>query len=140
MQKRSTQQWKVKAGAFLKRTVQYHQQEVLECNVGHWFWQITIFSWCTNLDQKFPCADGLNRLPVEHYFTLLPCPEEVVLSISAVDLTPVASKTVAFYMSRDPVLLQVRKWILQKWPIKGSDFQPYTTRKDELSEQFGCVL
>ena len=27
------------------------------------------------------------------------------------------------------------------WPEKRSlDFQPYTTRKDELSEQLGCVL
>ena len=51
------------------------------------------------------------------------------------------SKTVAFYTSRDPVLSQVRKWILHGWPEKRSlDFQLYTTRKDELSEQLGCVL
>ena len=61
--------------------------------------------------------------------------------MSAFDLTPVTSKTVAFYTSRDPVLSQVRKWILHGWPEKRSlDFQPYTTRKDELSEQLGCVL
>ena len=71
----------------------------------------------------------------------LPCPEEVVLSMSALDLTPVTSKTVAFYTSRDPILSQVRKWILHGWPKKRSlDFQPYTTRKDELSEQLDCVL
>ena len=60
--------------------------------------------------------------------------------MSALDLTPVMSKTVAFYTSRDIMLLQVCQWILQGWPSKGSpDFQPYTTRKDELSEQLGCV-
>ena len=51
------------------------------------------------------------------------------------------SKTVAFYTSRDPMLSQVHKWILHGWPEKRFlDFQPYTTRKDELSEQLGCVL
>ena len=35
----------------------------------------------------------------------------------------------------------MRKWLLYGWPEKSSlDFQPYTTRKDELSEQLGCVL
>ena len=39
------------------------------------------------------------------------------------------------------MLSQVRKWILHGWPEKRSlHFQPYTTRKDELSEQLGCVL
>ena len=61
--------------------------------------------------------------------------------MSALDLTPVTSKTVAFYTARDPVLSQVCKWILQGGPSKGSsDFQPYTTRKDELLEYMSCVL
>ena len=39
------------------------------------------------------------------------------------------------------MLSKVRKWILHGWPGKRSlGFQPYTTRKDELSEQLGCVL
>ena len=67
---------------------------------------------------KFPNADGLSQLPMEDYVTPLPCPEEVVLSISALDLTPVTSKTIAFYTSRDPVQSQVRKWILHGWPEK----------------------
>ena len=45
---------------------------------------------------KISYADGLNRLPIEDYVTPLPCPEEVVLSMSALDLTPVTTKTVAF--------------------------------------------
>ena len=90
---------------------------------------------------KISNAEGLSRLPIEDYVTPLPCPEEVVLTMSALDLTPVTSKTVAFYTSRNSVLSQVRKWILHGWPEKRSlDFQPYTTRKDELSEQQCCVL
>ena len=61
---------------------------------------------------KISNANGLSRLPIEDYVTPLPCPEEVVLSMSALDLTPVTSKTVAF-SHQDPVLSQVRKWILQ---------------------------
>ena len=45
---------------------------------------------------KISNADGSSRLPVEDYFTPLLSPEEVVLFISALDLTPVTSKTVAF--------------------------------------------
>ena len=58
---------------------------------------------------KISNADWLSRLPVEGYFTPLPCPEEVVLSMSALNLTSVTSQTVAFYTSKDPVLSQVRK-------------------------------
>ena len=90
---------------------------------------------------KISNANGLSWLPIEDYVTPLPCPEEVVLSMSALDLTPVTSKTVAFYTSRDPMFSQVRKCILHGWPEKRFlDFQPYTTRKDELLEQLGCVL
>ena len=84
---------------------------------------------------KISNADGPSWLPIEDYVMPLLCLEEVVLSMSALDLTPVMSKTVAFYTSRDPVLSQLHKWILHEWPEKRSlDFQPYTTRKNELSE------
>ena len=66
---------------------------------------------------KISNADGLSRLPIEDYVTPLPCLGEVVLFMTALDLTPVTS-TVAFYTSRDPVLSQVRKWILHGWPEK----------------------
>ena len=52
---------------------------------------------------KISNTDGLSQLPVEDNFTPLPCLEEVVLSMPALDLTPVISKTFAFYTSRDPV-------------------------------------
>ena len=56
-------------------------------------------------------TDGLSRLPVKDYITPLLCPEKEVLSISALALIPVTSKTVAFYSARDSVLSQVRKSI-----------------------------
>ena len=65
---------------------------------------------------KISNADGFSRLPIEDYVTSLPVPEEVVLSRSTLHLTPVTSKPIAFYTSRDPVLSQVRKWILHGWP------------------------
>ena len=118
---------------FLKRIVQYQR------------WAFVLASYhyqqVYKPGSKISNADGLSRLPIEDYVMPLPCPEKVVLSMSALDLTPVTSRTVAFYTSRDPVLSQVRKWILHGWPEKLSlDFQPYTTRKDELLEQLGCVL
>ena len=67
---------------------------------------------------KISNANGLSRQPIEDYVTPLTCLEEVVLSMSVFDLTPVTSKTVAFYTSRDPVLSQVCKWILHGWPEK----------------------
>ena len=73
-------------------------------------------SLSTKPGSKISNTDGLSRLPIEDYVMPLPCPKEVVLSMSALDLTPVTSKTVAFYTSRSPVLSQVRKWILHGWP------------------------
>ena len=76
-------------------------------------WALVIASYHYQLvykpGSKISNADGLSRLPIEDYVTPLPCPEEVVLSVLALDLTPVTSKTVAFYTSRDPVLSQMHK-------------------------------
>ena len=75
-------------------------------------------------------AEGIYSTQYQHYsgpiVTSLLCLEEVVLSMSVLDLTPVTSKTIAFYTAKDPLLSQACKWILQGWP----DFQTYTTRKD----------
>ena len=62
---------------------------------------------------KISTAEGPSRLPVEDYFTLLPRLVEIELSMSALALTQVMSKTIALYTSRDPVLSLVHKWIFQ---------------------------
>lgn len=69
----------------------------------------------TNLGPKIPNPDELSRLIVEDYFTPLPCPEEVVFFMTALDSTPATAKTVSLHTSRDPVLSKVCKWIIHGW-------------------------
>ena len=80
-------------------------------------WTLILVSYYYQLvykaGSKISNADRLSQLPVEDYFTPLPSPEEVILSMSVLNLTIVTSKTLACYIARDSMLSQVRKWILQ---------------------------
>ena len=59
-----------------------------------------VFKPCTKISH----ADGLSRLPLEDYFMPLSCPKEIVLSLSALDLTLTTSKTCFLHIKRSSVI------------------------------------
>lgn len=81
-------------------------------------------------------VDGPNRRHVAYYFTPLHGPEEVVLSLTVLDSTPVTAKTVALHTYL--VLSHRRRWMIQGCLYNGTqDFRLYTSRSEELSVQLG---
>ena len=69
-------------------------------------------------------------------------PEEVILTMTTLDTTPVKAVHIAQWTNRDPVLSRVREFVRHGWPteVKGTAYQPYTTRRLELSVIYGCLL
>lgn len=55
---------------------------------------------------------------------------------------PVTAKQIKLWTERDPVLSQVKRWVMQGWPasVEEVGFKPYVKRKLELSVLDGCLL
>lgn len=85
-------------------------------------------------------ADGLSRLPLKEDVTV-PVPAETVLVMSILDNTPITAAKVANWISRDPLLSTVRKYVLQGWPENSREgLEAYSRRRLELSVHQGCLL
>ena len=85
-------------------------------------------------------ADCLSRLPLPE--TQKVKAEERVLLIDELDCSPVTAAQVERWSSRDPILANVREYVLRGWPEDEKDpsLAPYKVRKDELSVQDGVLL
>ena len=108
-------------------------------------WALTLANYQYRLQflpgVRIPHADGLSRLPLTRAPTETPVPEEVVLSISRLNETPVTSRKVREWTARDPILAQILQFVLQGWPDQvGDELAPYYRRKQELSVQQGVLL
>ena len=86
-------------------------------------------------------ADGLSGLTLLTKTAYVPVPEEVVLSLSVVNDTPITATKIAQWTARDPVLSKVLNFVLQGWPsVVDEEFTAYRRRKDDLSVEQGCLL
>ena len=69
-------------------------------------WALVLASYHDQLvykpGSKISNADGLSRLPIEDYVTPLPCPEEVVLSMSTFRLNSSHVKNCCFLHIKRP--------------------------------------
>lgn len=71
----------------------------------------------------------------------MPIPEENVLSLSVVDLTPVTVFKIAKWTIRDTILSTVQRFVLSGWPgSTDGSLSPYNRRKDQLSTEQGVLL
>ena len=86
-------------------------------------------------------TDVLSRLPLPDHPTSVPQPQETVLLMETLQMSPVTSKQIKSWTSRDPILAKVRDKVLQGW-VDTSDpnLLPYQRRKQELSIEDACVL
>ena len=86
-------------------------------------------------------ADGLSRLPLNSGLTSVPIPEETILSLSTLDNTPVTAKLVSQWVTKDPILSLVAKYLREGWPpAAGDELAPYFHRRNELTLEQGCIL
>jgi transposase InsO family protein len=87
-------------------------------------------------------ADGLSRLPLPDAPSHTPEPHDYVLVMDHLESTTVNPDKIRLWTGRDPVLSQVREYVMNGWPrsCRDNDLKPYSTRADELSVQSGCVM
>ena len=85
-------------------------------------------------------ADALTRLPLP--VTTRVEAEESVLLLREVEDFPPTAVQISNWAHRDPVLANVKEYLLRGWPqdIDDPELIPYKSRKNELSVQDGCVL
>ena len=86
-------------------------------------------------------ADASSRLPLKDSVNHTPKPADYVFVMNHMESTPVTPDYIREWTSRDPVLSQVREFVLKGWPSQGSpDIAPYWKRRDELSVHDGCIM
>ena len=86
-------------------------------------------------------ADALSRLPVLAPDTEVPVPAELVLLMEHMSTGPLTASQVKSMTQRDPVLSRVHSYVLRGWPTSvDSSFNPFSSRRQELSVCNGCVL
>ncbi|XP_033637865.1 uncharacterized protein K02A2.6-like [Asterias rubens] len=87
-------------------------------------------------------ADALSRLPLPHTPSHVPVPADYVMVMDHMESTPVSPEKIRLWTGRDPVLSQVRSFVMNGWPAEcaNSALQPYICRKTELSIQDGCIM
>ena len=62
--------------------------------------------------------------------------------INHLSTTSIIAANIKDWTSKDDVLSKVARYLLVGWPSTalGDEFKPYTTHKDNLSLQDGCIL
>ena len=85
-------------------------------------------------------ADCLSRLPV-HSELGTECDQDVQsLHSMQIDILPINIDQMRTATRYDPILLQVVKFMLDGWPSQVSpEWQPFLTRRDELTTVDGCL-
>ena len=88
-------------------------------------------------------ADALSRLPRPSTTMEANCvPGDVEFVINHLSATAASAGNVKDWTAKDAVFSRVRQYLLLGWPDQqlGEEFKPFTSRKDELSLQDGCIL
>ena len=86
-------------------------------------------------------ANVLSRLPLADSPSNVPLPEETVLLLENLQLSPITAAQIKIWTAHDPVLSQVQDLVLQGWTTTTEpELLPYQRRRDELSILDGCIL
>ena len=87
-------------------------------------------------------TDALNRLLLPDTPNVTPVPSEVILMLEQIDSSLLTASQVRMWTHRDPLLSQVYHFVQNGWPLTklSSDFQPFLTKRDELSIVDNCLL
>ena len=86
-------------------------------------------------------ADALSRLPRPVTTNSDKLPGDLVHLVDHLSTTAVNAEAIKDWTSKDPVLSQVRRYLMVGWPDSVStDLKHYQNRSTELSTLDGCVL
>ena len=103
-------------------------------------WALILTNYHYQLVYKPGSKFSNTEVTIEDYISPLPCPENVVISMSVFD-SILVKKKLLFTHPEISYYHKKCKLIQQGWPGKEAhDFQPYTNEKDELSVQLGCAF
>ena len=95
---------------------------------------------------QFGQADGLSRTPVGSEITSDQHDPGEVHGIASIqqeshDELPLRASHMSEAIGKDPVLTQVRHYVLSGWPVEQTnELRPYFRIRHELSTSHGCVL
>ena len=94
------------------------------------------------LTKEHSNVDRLSRLPLSISPQTTPQPAEFVLLLKCLDDSPVTSKQIKNWTSRDPIHSQVLTYMQQDWPdvCPQEELKPFWNRKMELASLDGCIL
>ena len=89
-------------------------------------------------------TDALSRLPLEDQPADkdIPMPGDVNFLVQQLSVSIVTASQIASWTEKDVIMSRVHHFILHGWPDRcpDSSFQPFYTRRDELSTVDGCIL
>ena len=110
-------------------------------------WALTLSAYRYSIRHKagksLNNADALSRLPQQITTSEENCcPADLVLVMNQLSTTTVNAERIKDWTEKDPVLSQVKRFILLGWPDKklGEEFTPFTSKGKELSIEDGCIL
>ena len=93
---------------------------------------------------KIANADALSRLPLEDQplDKDIPTPGDVNLLVQQLSDSIVTASQISTWTAEDIILSRVHHFIHHGWPDHCPDtsFQPFYSRRDELSTVEGCIL
>ena len=87
-------------------------------------------------------ADALSRLPHPVSISNDNVPKDLVLVLNNLSSTSADAARIKEWTAKDPVMSRVLRYLTTGWPNQtpSKDYQPYFTRRDELSSLDGCIL
>ena len=108
-------------------------------------WAVTLAAYRYNIQykpgKKLNNADALSRLPLAVTTKHDGLPGDVVHIIDHLSTTTCSSASIQKWTERDPVLSEVKRFVLQGFPSQlDSKFTPFKSRSKELSVTNGCIL
>ena len=106
-------------------------------------WAITLSAYTYTINYKcgeeHANADAMSRLPLPDPLPEVPDPPEMVLLMEHLASTPVSAQQIKKLTDWDPVLSEVKKFVLQGWPLCSNTMSEELLPL-ELSVQDGCLL
>lgn len=104
-------------------------------------WNVILSAYCYDIEYRKGSelyeADALSRLPLSNPTTI----DGSIHSFSMSQEVPLSSDEVAKYTKRDSVLVKVFGYCQNGWPDRvDSGLKPYSSRRNELSIEDGCLL